>query len=32
MPSEGKVDLQSIGLMTDQIVANLVNKFYKGKK
>ena len=30
--SEGKVDLKSIGMMTDQIVANLVNKFYKSKK
>jgi len=30
--SEGKINLKSIGLMTDQIVANLVSKFYKGKK
>jgi len=30
--SEGKVDLKSIGMMTDQIVATLVNKFYKNKK
>jgi len=30
--SEGKVDLKSIGMMTDQIVANLVNKFYKSRK
>jgi len=30
--SEGKVDLKSIGMMTDQIVGNLVNKFYKDKK
>ena len=30
--SEGKVDLKSIGMMADRIVANLVNKFYKSKK
>jgi len=30
--SEGKVDQKNIGMMTDQIVANLVNKFYKSKK
>lgn len=30
--SEGKVNLKSIGMMTDRIVANLVSKFYKGKK
>jgi len=30
--SEGKINLQSIGMMTDQIVANLVSKFYKSKK
>jgi len=30
--SEGKVDLKSIGTMTDHIVANLVNKFYKSRK
>ena len=30
--SVGKVDLKSIGMMTDQIVANLVNKFYKKRK
>jgi TolB-like protein len=30
--SEGKVNLKSIGMMTDQIVAKLVNKFYKDKK
>ena len=27
--SEGKVDLKSIGMMADRIVANLVNKFYE---
>lgn len=27
--SEGKANLKSIGMMTDRIVANLVNKFYK---
>ena len=30
--SEGKVDLKSIGMMTDQIVSNLVNKFYKTRQ
>jgi|GEM_PF-5275399 TolB-like protein len=30
--SEGKVDLRSIGMMTDRIVAKLVNKFYKAKR
>jgi len=30
--TEGKVDLRSIGMMADRIVANLVNKFYKDKK
>jgi len=30
--SVGKVDLKSIGMMTDQIVANLVNKFYENRK
>ena len=30
--SEGKINLKSIGMMTDQIVGNLVNKFYKDKK
>ena len=30
--SEGKVDQKNIGMMTDQIVANLVSKFYKSKK
>jgi curli biogenesis system outer membrane secretion channel CsgG len=30
--SEGKVEIKSIGVMTDRIVTDLVNKFYKGKK
>jgi TolB-like protein len=30
--SEGKINLKSIGMMTDRIVTNLVNKFYKSKK
>ncbi len=30
--SEGKVEIKSIGMMTDRIVTDLVNKFYKGKK
>jgi len=30
--SEGKVNLKSIGMMTDQIVANLVSQFYKSRK
>ena len=30
--SEGKVEIKSIGMMTDRIVTDLVNKFYKDKK
>jgi TolB-like protein len=30
--SEGKVDLKSIGLMAESIVADLAHRFYKGKK
>jgi len=30
--SEGKINLKSIGMMTDRIVANLVGKFYRNKK
>ena len=30
--SEGEVEIKSIGMMTDRIVTDLVNKFYKDKK
>jgi len=30
--NEGRVSIKSIGAMTDQIVSNLVNKFYQEKK